>query len=157
MKAVSPKTHNAALKQLNAYLRAHEMRPSKVRDMVLAQICNLPQPFTAEQLVTACREERISVGTVYNALNLFVLAQILQVHERQRGRSASEYELAVGTTVKMQMTCNKCGRVSEFHDKVIERLIKEKKYTNFNLHHFSLSIYGECKKCRRQNINNEPI
>lgn len=155
MKAVSPKTHNAALRQLNAYLRAHEMRPSKVRDMVLAQICNLPQPFTAEQLVTACREERISVGTVYNALNLFVLAQILQLHDRQRGRMASEYELIVGSAMRMQVVCTKCGRVTEMHDKAIERLIKERKYANFNLQHVSLFVYGECKLCRKQKNKDE--
>jgi len=155
VKAVSSKTHNAALKQLNAYLKAHEMRPSKVRNMVLAQICSMPQPFTAEQLVEACQAERISVGTVYNALNLFVLAQILQMHDRQRGRMASEYEVIVGTAMRMQVVCTKCGRVTEVHDQAIERLIKERKYTNFNLQHVSLFVYGECKLCRKQKNKDE--
>lgn len=155
MRAVSTKTHNAAQKQLNAYLRAHEMRPSRVRNMVLTQICSLPQPFKAEQLVEACQEERISVGTVYNALSLFVTAEILQLHDRQRGRMASEYEMIVGTTMRMQVVCNKCGRVTEVHDKAIERLIKERKYTNFNLQHVSLFVYGECKLCRKQKNNDE--
>ena len=155
MKAVSSKTHNAALKQLNAYLKAHEMRPSKVRNMVLAQICSMPQPFTAEQLVEACQAERISVGTVYNALNLFVLAQILQMHDRQRGRMASEYEVIIGTAMRMQVVCTKCGRVTEVHDQAIERLIKERKYTNFNLQHVSLFVYGECKLCRKQKNKDE--
>ena len=153
MRAVSSKAQNVALKQLRAYLRTHDMRPSRVRNMVLAQIFALPQPFKAEQLVAACQKERISVGTVYNAINLFVMAQILQSHDRQRGRNSAEYEVIVGNTVRMQVICGKCGRVTEFHDKAIERLIKERKFTNFNLQQFSLYVYGECKVCRRQNSN----
>lgn len=143
------KSHNSAIKQLSAYIRANGMRPSRVRKMVLEQICLLPQPFTAEELVTACQKDRISTGTIYNALNLFVLARILHVRDRERGRAVSEYELITGKPMRMQMTCTKCGRVTEIHDKAIEGLIKERKYSNFVMQHFSLFVYGECKLCRR--------
>jgi len=149
------KAHNTAVKQLEAYVRENNMRPSKVRNMVLEQVCQLPQPFTAEQLVHACQSERISVGTVYNSLNLFILAQILRAHDRQRGRAATEYELIAGGPMRMQMMCTRCGRLTEIHDKAIERLVRERKYSNFNLQHFSLFIYGECKICRRQIKNND--
>lgn len=148
---ISVKTHNLAFKQLSAYVRRNEMRPSRVRNMVLEQIYQLPQPFTAEQLITVCEAERISVGTVYNALNLFVEAGLLSVGDRQIGRAAMEYELVVGKSMRMQMMCSKCGRVTEMRDKAIERLIKERKYSNFNMQHFSLLIYGECKICRKKN------
>ena len=137
-----------AVKQLEAYVRNNDMRPSKVRNMVLDQICLLPQPFTAEQLAKACQNERISVATVYNCLNLFLLARILYAHNRQRGRAVTEYEVIVGKPMRMQMMCTRCGRVTEIHDKAIERLIKERKYSNFILQHFSLFVYGECKICR---------
>ena len=151
------KSYKAALLQLSAYLKAHEMRPSAVRNMVLEQVCQLPQPFTADQLTKACQEERISVGTVYNALNVFVLAQILHATNRQRGKSATEYELMSGNQIRMQVVCHKCGRVTEIQDKAVERLVKERKYSNFTMQHFSLFVYGECKICRRlvkKNNNN---
>lgn len=151
---LSVKVHNLAVKQLETYVRKNDMRPSKVRNIVLEQICLLPQPFTAEQLVEACKNERISVATVYNCLNLFLLARILYAHNRQRGRAVTEYEIIVGKPVRFQMMCTKCGRVTDIHDKAIERLIKERKYSNFTLQHFSLFIYGECKICRRQTNNN---
>ena len=122
--------------------------------MVLEQVCLLPQPFTAEQLADACKAERISVGTVYNALNLFLLAQILYATNRQRGRAATEYELTVGSPTRMHIVCTRCGRVTEIHDKAIARLVQERKYSNFNMQHFSLYVYGECKICRRQVKNN---
>jgi len=134
--------------QLDTYIREHAMRPSPVRMIVLEQACQLPQPFTAAQLVQACQSERISTGTIYNALDLFVSAQILHAIQRQRGRKAIEFELMVGTTVRMQVICHKCGRVSDFRDKALERLIAERKYSNFIPQEYSLYVYGECKVCK---------
>ena len=121
-----------------------------MRNAVLEQAFMLPQPFTADQLVEACQAQRISVGTVYNSLEIFVSAQILHSITRQRGQNATEYEWMVGDQTRMQVVCEKCGRVSDFHDKAIERLIQERRYSNFTIQHFSLYVYGECKLCRKR-------
>lgn len=141
--------YNNAVERLNGYLKANEMRPSVVRNAVLEQACYLPQPFTAKQLVEVCKEQRISIGTVYNSLNIFISAQILHATERQRGKMATEYELITGNQHHMQIICQKCGRVSDIQDRAIARLIQERKYSNFTLQHYSLFVYGECKVCRR--------
>ena len=142
--------YNSALERLNQYVLSHNKRPSKVRNEVLEQAFLLPQPFTADQLMEACKEQRISTGTVYNSLQLFVSAQILHGITRQRGQNATEYEWMVGDQTRMQVVCEKCGRVSDFHDKAIGRLIQERRYSNFNMQHFSLYVYGECKLCRKR-------
>lgn len=142
-----PQNHSAQ-ERLDGYLNEKGLRPSVVRNYVLEQVCELPQPFTAQQLAEACKAEHISVGTVYNALNVFVAAQILHVIERQRGRAAMEYELVTNGGSHMQYICKNCGRTVEINDKAIARLIKERKYTNFNMQHFTLLVYGECKICR---------
>ena len=147
---VSQRTYNSAVKRMNAYLRQHEMRPSRVRDKVLSLICQLPQPFTAAQLEEACQAERISTGTVYNCLNLFTMAQILHAIERQRGRAVVEYELTPTNSVRMMVICHKCNRVTEIHDKAIARLVTERKYTNFEPQQFLMYVYGECKICRKK-------
>lgn len=146
------KAYNNALVQLNQYVRTHNLRPSAVRNMVLEQACLLHQPFTADQLIDVCTPERISKGTVYNALGLFVKAAILRGQQRQRGHIATEYELMQDNAKHMQFVCKKCGRIVDFQDKAIGRLIEERKYTNFNLHSYSLVVYGECKLCRRLKI-----
>lgn len=144
------KIFGGALERMNAYLAAHNMRFSPVREVVLEQACLLPQPFTAAQLVEACLSERISQGTVYNCLQLFVEAQILHANERQRGRAAIEYEIITGNQIRMQVICQKCGRVSSFRDPAIERIVRERKYSNFNLQHFTLYVYGECRRCKQK-------
>ena len=151
------KTYKEVLVLLSKYVHDHnpELRPSKVRNMVLEQVCALEQPFTAEQLVEACKAERISVGTVYNALNIFVDANILHATKRQRGLIATEYEIVTGTGNQFRMVCRKCGREVNLSDPAIFRMINERKYSNFNLQHFSLIVYGECKICRRKAIKKQ--
>ncbi len=145
-------SYRAAEAKLRAYIRAHadEMRPSKVRNMVLRQVCALPKPFTADQLVKACIPDRISVGTIYNSLKLFIDAHIVQGHTRQRGQMATEYELLTDHENRFQMICTACGRLVELDDKAITRLVTTRKYSNFNMAHFALYVYGECKICRRK-------
>ncbi len=122
--------------------------------MVLTQICQLPQPFTADQLLKACEADRISVGTIYNSLETFVDANILVAFERQMGKNAAEYELITGSANRMQIICQKCGRVTSFTDKAITTLIQDRKYSNLNMQHFSLFVYGECKICRKKTLKN---
>jgi Fe2+ or Zn2+ uptake regulation protein len=149
------RTYNTAVKRLNAYLRTQGMRVSRVRNKVLELICQLPQPFTAAQLEEACQTERISTGTVYNCLNLFIVAQILHALDRQRGRTVTEYELMPASSVRMVVICHKCNRVTEIHDKAISRLVTERKYTNFKPEQFLMYVYGECKVCRRLKATEE--
>jgi len=150
--AKSARSYSSALTQLNRYLHENEKRPSRVREMVLTQVFQLPQPFTAEQLVKACEEDHISVGTVYNSLNLFIDARILRATIRQRGKSATEYELLFGATNKVQFICKKCGRTVEFSDQLIAKSIKTHGYNNFVMQNYNLTVYGECKICRKKVI-----
>lgn len=145
------KIYKLAQERLNRYIKANNMRPSPVRNMVLGQLCSLHQPFTAEQLIAACQAERISVGTVYNALNVFTRAAIVKGLQRQRGHIATEYELINDYVRHMQFVCKKCGRTVDINDKAIAGLIEERKYSNFILQQYSLVIYGECKVCRKRN------
>lgn len=148
--ATSNKTYETALAKLNAYVKKQGLRKSNVRNQVLEQICRLRQPFTAEQLTQACEEERISLATIYNALTLFVTAQIIHASKRQRGRTAIEYELITGTQNRLQVICSGCGRKANFHDKALERMIIDRQYYNLAFQHFSLFVYGECRLCRQK-------
>ena len=141
--------YETALSALNEYIASHAMRHTPEREMLLEKVCAFHQPFTAEQLCTVSRELHISTGTVYNALSLFVLAGILHVNKREYGQVASEYQLMIPRRSYTQLICTKCGRVAEFHDKALERLIQTRKYSNFTLRNYGLNVYGECKVCRR--------
>lgn len=142
--------YSSALERLGRYVKANGLRPSAVRNMVLEQACELHQPFTANQLTAVCATERISQGTVYNSLQLFVKAGIIIGNQRQRGHIATEYEILTDTQMHMQYICAKCGRTVDFNDKAINRLIEERSYSNFKISNYSLIVYGECKICRKK-------
>ena len=145
----SETTYEVSLAKLNAYIATHNMRRSQVREMVLKQVCKLSQPFTADELEKVCAAERISLGTVYHCLELFIAMQILHAINRQRGQTSTLYEIIPGRQVNMQFQCGRCGRVVEIRDKAIDHLIRVRKYSNFNVDYYTLLIFGECKHCRR--------
>lgn len=142
--------YKTAQAQLDAYVQSHEMRRSQVRNMVLEQISQLPQPFTAAQLEEVCKAERISTGTVYNVLHVLIEASIVRPYDRGIGQTVTEYELVTGVSRShMQIICRKCGRRTFIYDKALQRLVMERQYSNFNAQNYTLVVYGECKICRR--------
>ena len=139
-----------AYERLHQYINEHGLRHSPVRTQILQQACLLPQPFTAQQLEEVCQPLRVATGTIYNSLKLFVVAQILHATSRHRGQPQVEYEVITGNPIRMEIICKRCGRITEFPDKAIARMIRERHYSNFDMQHFSLLVYGECKLCRKQ-------
>jgi len=146
-------SYEAALERLNAYIAQHNMRHTPEREMVLMEISEMTQPFTAEQLAQRCLKLRLSQATVYNTLNLLVSARILHAFNREAGRTATEYELMTSERSHIQIICTNCGRITEAHDKAIEHIVASRKYSNFLPSVYSMRIYGQCKACRRQKIN----
>ena len=140
-----------AYEQLHRYITENNLRHSAKRTQILQEICLLPQPFTEEQLEQACEPLHVARASIFNALNMFVLAQILHADSRHRGQTHTQYELITGRGIRMEVICKQCGRVTELRDKAIVKMIKEKHYSNFELQHFTLFVYGECKVCRQQN------
>lgn len=142
--------YEEALRRLNDYIETHDMRHTPEREMVLNEICDMPQPFTADQLTERCKPLRLTQGTVYNTLKLFVVARILHSFIREAGRSATQYELAVGTKSSVFMVCTRCGRSVELRDKAaFEHIVAMRRYSNFVPESYSMRIYGHCKLCRR--------
>lgn len=135
--------------KLKAYIDAHGMRHTQERLMLLRHICDLPKHFTAEELVQLAEQDHISQATVYNALSLFADIHILFCLNRQYGRKRAEYELLVHGDSHTQIICERCGRVSDFNDTAIRNILKSRKFSNFNMLHYSLYVYGQCKVCRR--------
>lgn len=146
MKRKSP--YEQALERLNEYIDSHQMRHTPEREIVLQLVFELPPFFTAKELEEKCKAEHLTRGTVYNSLELFVSAQILRGVHRLQGNHATEYEVIVEEQPHMWVICQKCGRVFDMKDKAVERIIMERKYTNFGVTHFSLVVYGQCKTCR---------
>jgi Fe2+ or Zn2+ uptake regulation protein len=135
-------------RRLDEYVAACNMRHSEVRNIVLRVVCGLEQPFTAAQLIEAASVERVSTASVYNIIRLFVKARILHTVNRDSTREHAKYEILAGKSNTIQLFCTRCGRELKFSSKPIANAIKAYHVNNFDMHRFSLFLYGECKVCR---------
>ncbi len=144
--------YKEAERKLEQYIAEHRLRHTPERYTILRHACELGNPFTVEQLTQLAEQSHISRATIYNTLSLLVSAQILWCIGRKGAQA--EYELVTGGKVRMRLKCSNCGRIADFKDIAIENLVAARKYSNFNLTHFSLYVYGTCKTCRKKKNNN---
>ena len=136
-----------AQERIDAYVKAQGMRFSPLRPIVLGKVYELPQPFTAGQLVEACEGELISKPSIYHILQLLIDARILHAFTPQEGAGPTRYELITTSHNNMRFVCEQCGRVVNFRDPVLDNMVKTRHFPNYELRRFSLFVYGTCKKC----------
>ena len=144
-------TFGNAVERLRAYIDEHGMRRTREREVILEKVCGL-RCFSVEQLSNALTELTISRATVYNALRVFEQAGIFHRLDKEFGVRAGQYEVVQANASHIQIICQRCGRISEVRDTTINRMLADKRFTNFNPQRFSLYIYGTCKVCRRKPI-----
>ena len=99
---------------------------------------------------------RVSRATLYNTIILFIDANLVIKH--QFGNS-SQYEQAYKNETHHHMICMECGKVTEFFDDALKKVVVNTKLKKFTASHYSLCIYGICSKClwakrRKKKTNN---
>lgn len=132
------------------YLEDHKNRKTPERFAILEQIYAYEGHFNAEDLFNTMQEDyRVSLATVYNTLELLLKCQLIIKH--QFGGQLAQYEKSFGvSSIHHHLICTRCGAVKEFSDKKIRTAIQNKKFAQFNTTHYSLYLYGCCKKCRQE-------
>ena len=138
-----------AYEKMCAYLDAHHMNHTTERYTILQTVCNL-QTFSVEELRNALVEINISRATIYNNLNMLEQAGVLRRLDKEVGVRAGQYELIHPQSSSIKVICQRCGRISDVKDTTINRMLADKKFTNFVPEYFTLYIHGHCKVCRRQ-------
>ncbi|MBQ9704864.1 MAG: transcriptional repressor [Paludibacteraceae bacterium] len=142
------KKFEQASAHLSVWLRSNGMRQTQERLMVLEQVCTYDRHFTADQLAADLEGNHLSLGTVYNSLQLFEQCGLIHRLNPAQGSRRSEYELTFGNDHTMRFLCTRCGREASFRDKAIESILREKRFSNFSMDNFVLTVYGTCKVCR---------
>ena len=105
--------------------------------------------LSAEDVYKALIEadEDVGLATVYRVLTQFESAGLVMRHHFEGGHSVFEL-----TPVDHHdhIVCNKCGKVEEFFDELIE-IQQEKiaKKFGFAITDHSLYLYGVCKDCQK--------
>lgn len=139
-----------AIEILKTYLKQHRLRRTEEREYILTYIYSLDAHFTPQSLFDELNKKfRVSLATIYNTLNLLVEAQLIVRHPFSIQHI--EYEKITSSYTHHHRICTQCGKVTEFRDIKIKRAIKNRKFSGFEPTHYSLYLYGICKKCQDKN------
>ncbi len=131
------------------YLVEKKHRKTPERFAILEQIHNYDGHFNAETLFNIMENKyRVSLATIYNTLELLVDCRLVVKH--QFGEQIAEYEKTFGPHTHHHLVCTSCGTVKEFSDRKIRNAVQSKRFATFDISHYSLYLYGLCRKCKNK-------
>lgn len=129
------------------YLRVNGHRKTSERYAILDAIYSIKGHFDMEALRDRLLNEdhfRVSRATLYNTIELLLDAKLVIKH--QFGNS-SQYERSYKMETHHHLICTECGQVTELQDDTLQHTIAASPMKRFQMSHYSLYIYGTCRKC----------
>ena len=141
-------SNNPVVQQFSDYLDAHGMRKTTERYAILNHILNINGHFTIEELQQIINDDgfRVSRSTVYNTVELLMDAKMLRRHVFE-GMQAQYERITLPHT---HLICTTCGKVKEVRDTNFAAFMNARRFTAFNIDHYSLYVYGTCSTCARK-------
>ncbi|MBA4138364.1 MAG: hypothetical protein C0518_13720 [Opitutus sp.] len=132
----------------SARLREHGLRITKPRIALIEALARQPGPVPIEQLHHAVRPEACDLVTVYRCLSAF--EEIGLVRRSFLYNGTSLYELVLGAAPKhyhlICKVCSRTDRVDYFPIEGVERVLRERGYTQ--LSHL-VEFFGVCPACQK--------
>jgi Fur family transcriptional regulator, ferric uptake regulator len=139
------------LERFRQYLREHHQPITKQRDLV-AQIVFLAGDHLSVEGIRRelkQRSEPVGMATVYRTLDLLVESGLVRSHEF--GEGFRRYEAMVGQADHEHLICEQCGRVVEFANERLERMLPVLADEHgFQHRRHKVEIYGVCRTCRQR-------
>ncbi len=131
------------------FLTKRKLKKTPERYAILDKISSSRRPFDIETLLTDMTGEKhnISRATVYNTIKILLDCGLLLRH--QFGE-VIKYERTFGTTHSHYLICTDCGKVSTFFDEGMDKFVGRRNIPQFNVLHYTISVYGKCAKCNRK-------
>ncbi|MBI1966630.1 MAG: transcriptional repressor [Gemmatimonadetes bacterium] len=140
------------LEEFRRYLSEHNLPATQQRLAVAEALFYAVDHLSAEDVAKQVAKKRRPVGTatVYRTLDLLVQSGLAREHDF--GEGFKRYEPVAGGQAHEHCICSSCGRVMEFSNDRLERMIALlAEEVEFRPHHHRLEIYGLCRDCQQAN------
>ena len=137
----------AATQIFTEYLHVNGHRKTSERYAILNAIYSIKGHFDMDTLYRQLLDQehfRVSRATLYNTIELLLDAKLVIKH--QFGNS-SQYEQSYKMDTHHHLICTECGQVTEFIYDDLQHIIANSPMKRFQMSHYSLYIYGTCRKC----------
>jgi len=136
------------VKLLDAFRRYLGDHNLAVGEILFFAADHLSAEDVARQL--ARKGEAVGTATVYRTLDLLVRSGLVREHDF--GEGFKRYEPMAAGQVHEHCVCSSCGKVMEFSNDRLERMIALlAEEVEFRPHHHRLEVYGLCRECQQAN------
>lgn len=153
MAHLSREERAALLERFRRWLRDHRLPVTRPRDLVAETVLGSEDHLSVDAIARRLRERGLGVGTatIYRTLELLVKAGIVRAHEF--GEGYRRYEPAAGEGGHEHLVCARCGRVVEFANERLERMLPviADEYA-FRHQRHRVEIFGTCRDCLQREL-----
>jgi Fur family transcriptional regulator, ferric uptake regulator len=140
----------ALLDRFRRHLRDHRQPVTRQRDQVAQTVFQAEEHLSVEEITRRLKDQGEAVGTatVYRTLELLVESGLVRAHDF--GEGFKRYEAMPAQTHHEHLICQRCGRVVEFQNVQLERMLPMIADEHAYQHQrHRVEIYGVCSECRR--------
>ncbi len=143
----------ALLDRFRRYLRDHHQPVTRQRDLVAQVVFLSEEHLSVDEILRLLKEQGEAVGTatVYRTLEVLVESGLVRAHDF--GEGFRRYEAMPAQTHHEHLICDRCGRVVEFQNERLERMlpvIADEHAFQHSRHR--VEIYEVCRECRRRDL-----
>jgi Fur family ferric uptake transcriptional regulator len=143
----------ALLERFRRYLREQHLPVTRQRDAVAEVLFRSEDHLAVEAIERRLRERGVRVGTatVYRTLDLLLDAGLARAHDF--GEGYRRFEAMPARPHHGHLVCTRCGRVTEFTNEPLERILPIVADEHaFQHHRHRVEIYGLCRDCRQRDL-----
>ena len=132
------------------YLVANEHRQTRERYAILRAAYDIEGTFAIDDLNQVLQQHKfhVSVGTLYQTIQLLVQANLLIRHPFSSG--ASVYERIADDKPRSYQICGNCHLITRIKSKELAASLDTYRPRTFAVSHRIVYVYGTCGKCQRQ-------
>lgn len=153
MPRLSDEERQALLDRFRRWLRDNGLPATRQRELVAETVLRSDDHLSAGAVARRLAERGVSVGTatVYRTLDLMLSGGFVRSHEF--GEGFRRFEADPGNEGHEHLVCVRCGRVSEFANERLERMLAVigDEY-RFRPERHRVEIYGTCGDCMDQEM-----
>jgi Fur family ferric uptake transcriptional regulator len=143
----------ALLERFRRYLREHRLPVTRQRDLVAQAVFLAEDHPSVDAILRAVKAggEHVGTATVYRTLDVLVESGLVRAHDF--GEGFKRYEPVPGQAHHEHLICEQCGRVVEFQNEPLERMLPIiADEHGFQHRRHRVEIYGVCRECRHREL-----